>query len=173
MGKLLIGWAEESIVPEKKASLAGQFCERISEYVESDITVTAMAVEADGNQMIMASVDVAAFSETQLSMAREKFAKLTSEIDPRKLIVCVTHTHTSLVMAGRAMSKGKTGAMVSPTAAILEEFIPADKSYTRKVVPDETVCSPEEALELVSDKIALAAKRAWDDRKEAMFIIRR
>ena len=31
MGKLLIGWAEESIVPEKKVSLAGQFFERISE----------------------------------------------------------------------------------------------------------------------------------------------
>ena len=31
MGKLLIGWAEESIVPDKKVSLAGQFFERISE----------------------------------------------------------------------------------------------------------------------------------------------
>ena len=47
MSRLLIGWAEESIVPEKKASLAGQFFERISEYVESEITVTAMAVESE------------------------------------------------------------------------------------------------------------------------------
>ena len=45
MGKILIGWAEESIIPKKKASLAGQFFERISQFVESDITVTAMAVE--------------------------------------------------------------------------------------------------------------------------------
>ena len=43
MSKLLIGYAEESLVPEKKISLAGQFYERISEYVESDITATAMA----------------------------------------------------------------------------------------------------------------------------------
>lgn len=35
----------------KKVSLAGQFFERISEYVESEITVTAMAVEASGEQM--------------------------------------------------------------------------------------------------------------------------
>ena len=41
---LLIGWAEESLVPEKKVSLAGQFFERISQYVESQISVTAMAV---------------------------------------------------------------------------------------------------------------------------------
>lgn len=168
MGKLLIGWAEESIIPEKKASLAGQFFERISEYVESDITVTAMAVEADGNQMIMVSVDIVSMTEGQIAIVREKFAKLTSEIDPRKLIVCVTHTHTSLVMAGR-QAKSKTGAMVSPTALILEEFIPADKAYVRKVVPDETVCSPEESLELVTDKIALAAKKAWDNRKEALY----
>ena len=34
MGKIFIGWAEESLVPDKKVSLAGQFFERISEYVE-------------------------------------------------------------------------------------------------------------------------------------------
>ena len=168
MGKMLIGWAEESIIPEKKASLAGQFFERISEYVESDITVTAMALEADGEQMIMASVDVGSMKEAQIAIAREKFAKLTNEIEARKLIVNATHTHTSLVMAGR-MAKSKTGAMVSPTAVILEEFLPDGKNYTKKVVPDETVCSPEEALELVTDKIALAAKKAWDNRKEAMY----
>lgn len=30
MSKIYIGWAEESLVPEKKISLAGQFYERIS-----------------------------------------------------------------------------------------------------------------------------------------------
>ena len=58
MGRLLIGWAEESIVPDKKVSLEGQFFERISEYVESEISVTAMAVQADGDEMIMVSADV-------------------------------------------------------------------------------------------------------------------
>ena len=161
MGKLLIGWAEESIIPKKKASLAGQFFERISEYVESDITATAMAVEADGNQMIMVSVDVVGMTEWQINLARKKFAKLTNEVDPRNIIVNVTHTHTSLVMAG---TEG-----VSETVKILDEYLPEDKKYTEKVVPDETVCSPEEALELVTDKIALAAKKAWDNRKEALY----
>ena len=54
---ILIGWAEESLVPEKKVSLAGQFYERISEFVESEISVTAMAVEADGEEMIIVSCD--------------------------------------------------------------------------------------------------------------------
>ena len=46
MGTLKIGWAEESLVPDKKVSLAGQFYERISETVESEICATAMAVES-------------------------------------------------------------------------------------------------------------------------------
>lgn len=55
MGNIKVGWAEESLVPVgKKVSLAGQFVERISDHVESDITVTAMALEADGKQMILA-----------------------------------------------------------------------------------------------------------------------
>ena len=45
MEKVLIGWAEESLVPDMKVALAGQFYERISEYVESDITATAMAID--------------------------------------------------------------------------------------------------------------------------------
>mgnify|MGYP001305377686 FL=1 len=31
MSKLKFGWAEQSITPDKKVSLAGQFAERISE----------------------------------------------------------------------------------------------------------------------------------------------
>lgn len=42
--RLLIGWAEESIVSVKKVCLEGQFFERISECVESEISAIAMAV---------------------------------------------------------------------------------------------------------------------------------
>ena len=63
MSKILIGWAEESLVPDKKVSLAGQFYERISEGVESEICATAMAVESDGEQMILVSVDMEGFPE--------------------------------------------------------------------------------------------------------------
>ena len=43
MEKTLIGWAEESLAPDKKVSLAGQFYERISDHVETEITATAIA----------------------------------------------------------------------------------------------------------------------------------
>jgi hypothetical protein len=163
MNKLLIGWAEESIVPKKKVSLAGQFFERISEYVESDIGVTAMAVESGEEQMIIASVDVTSLVEEIFLLAREKFAKLTNEVNPSKLIICATHSHTSVKM-GLKTDKNSRG-----TVDILEEFLPEGKRYKTLVTTDESVLTPEEGAQLVTDKIALAAKRAWDNRKEALF----
>ena len=163
MNKLLIGWAEESIVPDKKVSLAGQFFERISEYVESEISVTAMAVESAGEQLILASVDVATLSRPLLNLAREKFAKLTSEVDPNKLVVTATHTHTSVKMALKQTKLNRN------TVSVLEEFLPKGKQYKTLVTADETVLTPQEGAELVTDKIALAAKKAWDNRKEAKF----
>ncbi len=169
MGKLYVGWAEESLVPEKKVSLAGQFFERISEYVESEITVTAMAVEADGEQMVLVSADVVSLSKSIIDYAREKLLKLTTEVDPDKVIVCATHTHTSLTLGGRANVKAKDGSTISNAAAVLEEFLPEGKGYTKWVQADETVLTPEEGTELVTDKIALAVKNAWENRKEALY----
>ena len=166
MGKLLIGWAEESIVPEKKVSLAGQFFERISEYVESEISVTAMAVQADGDEMIMVSADVVKVEPAILQMARDKFTKLTNEISPDKLMVAATHSHTSLKLAPTKEYKA-TGDLT--TVKILEEFLPEGKSYKTLVTPDENVITPEEGAEFLTDKIALVAKKAWDNRQESFY----
>lgn len=164
MSKLLIGWAEESIVPEKKVSLAGQFFERISEYVESEITVTAMAVQADGDEMIMVSADVIYFDEQLLALARRKFEALTTEIPANKLMVCATHTHTSLKMHAPGDNSGTLS-----TVDILEEFFPKGKEYQKLVTPDDSVITPQEGGEFVAQKIAIAAKKAWDNRAEALY----
>lgn len=166
MSRLRIGWAEESIVPEKKVSLAGQFFERISEYVESEITVTAMAVQADGEEMIMVSADVVKVEESLLQMARDKFAKLTDEISPDKLMVAATHSHTSLKLAPPQKYK-KQGNLT--TVGILEEFLPEGKGYQELVTPDENIITPEEGAEFLTEKIALAAKKAWDNRAEGYY----
>jgi len=169
MSKILIGWAEESLVPDKKVSLAGQFYERISEAVESEICATAMAVESDGEQMILVSVDMEGFPEALVNLAREKFAKLTKEIEPRKLIISATHTHASMRVAGRGSAKSKSGQMVDTRAAMLEKFLPKDKLYVANVTVDDSILTPEEGTELVTDKIALAAHRAWESRQEAYY----
>ena len=154
-----IGWAEESIVPEKKVKLSGQFYERISEYVESDITATAMAIDSDGDMAIIVSVDIVKINDSVLTKAREKFAKLNTEVDPKKIIIGATHTHTSL----------ECSSNISATRDILNSFLPDGKKYTELVEVDDSVLSPEDGVELVSDKIAIASDRAWRERKEALY----
>jgi len=166
MRKLLIGWAEESIVPDKKVSLQGQFFERISQYVESEITVTAMAVEADGDQMILISADLTSIPEYLMELAREKFAAYNLGVDPRKLMIGATHTHTSHTIARRST---KDADIFGTVKSILEEFLPEGKHYENLVNPDSSVMTPQEATEFVSDKLALAAKRAWENRAEALY----
>ena len=46
MSQIKFGWSEVSLVPQgKKVDLAGQFYERITDVVEDEITVTALAME--------------------------------------------------------------------------------------------------------------------------------
>lgn len=160
MNKTKIGWSEVSLVPEKKVSLAGQFYERISDHVETEITATAMAIEGGDQKAIIISCDLVSVRAVLAKKIREKFAALTDEVDPKYIIFGATHTHTSINYASGS---------VSPAVKILNEFLPADKQYTKLVETDDTVLGPEEAQEFLSDRIALAAKKAWDNRDTAMY----
>jgi len=62
MNNLKIGWSEIDITPQKKVSLAGQFAERISQYVEKPLTATCLVIESNGEQMIMVSCDLIGIS---------------------------------------------------------------------------------------------------------------
>ena len=165
MSKVLIGWGEESLVPDKKVSLCGQFFERISEYVESEISATAMAVEADGDYMIMVSCDLTGIADYVLSLAREKFAMLCPNVDPKKLMLAATHTHTSHTLG----QKNSDAASFGNIKNLLNEFLPQENQYEELVKPNSDVITPVEATEFVTDRIALAAKKAWENREEAYF----
>ena len=58
MGTVKFGWAENKFVFTKPVSLRGQFAERISEYEEKPLTVTALAVESGNEQMVLCSTDL-------------------------------------------------------------------------------------------------------------------
>ena len=71
MSKLKFGWAEIDLTPDKKVSLAGQFAERISEYVEKPITATALAISSDDEQMIMVSCDLVSTNANLVDAIRD------------------------------------------------------------------------------------------------------
>ena len=165
MEKLYIGWAEESLTPDKKISLAGQFYERISEYTESPITVTACAVESAGQCAILLSVDIVSLQQELIDEIRDRFAEICPEVDPKNLIIFATHTHTSL----EARVANKASINIRSTNKVLEEFFPEGKLYAPKTTTDDSVLTAEEGADFVANTVALAAKRAWDNRQEALY----
>lgn len=164
MSELKIGWSEVSIVPKKKVKLAGQFFERISEYVETPITVTTMAIESDGNQFIICSCDLAKIAPNLLALVREKVKEANSEINTDAIVVAATHTHTSMLYDYG--SNSDTSAYSG--LAILKRYLPEDKKYVEKV-KDDNVLTPKEALEFLVERISTCILEAWNNCKKAYF----
>ena len=164
MGKLLVGWSEVSITPEgKKIRLAGQFAERISEYVESPVTVTALAIEADGEQMIFCSCDLVKIGENLQQRIRDAVAKAEPEIPTEKIIISAIHTHTSHLYDYEV--KGPSG-----TREILDSYLPPEKQYRAVVASDvPDLMTPHESLLFIVERATQAIVEAWHNRTDARY----
>jgi len=97
---LLIGWSMEDITPDGPVSLQGQYYERISEYVQSPLKATALAIESaseDGNkdQAIMISVDVVSFSDGLQDSLKHMLKGKIPDFELNNLFLNATHTHSS------------------------------------------------------------------------------
>ena len=164
MSKLKAGWAEESITPEKRIALRGQFAERISEYVETPITATALAIEDGNEQMIICSCDLVGISMNLLDDVRKRIAEKNKEIDTKKVIISAIHTHSS-----HSYYTGEEGSF-KRAKAILDSFLPPEKQYQVKVsAKGDDFMNDDEALEFLTERIADAAVKAWENRKPAKF----
>jgi len=162
MNKLLIGWAEENITPDKKIKLAGQFFERISQYVETPISVTAMAVESGTEQMIICSCDLGGIGENLIKLVRERLKDNVVGLDVNKIIINATHTHTAMLY------NGKGAASSESSLDVLKRYLSEDKEYVEKVSSDD-VMNPQEALVFLAEKITIAIKKAWESRKNSYY----
>ena len=164
MKKLLVGWSELSITPEdKRISLAGQFFERISEYVETPITVTALAIESDGEQMIICSCDLASVGAGLVAEVRAKLCDVEG-LDASKIIINATHSHTSHVY-----SKGTTSA-IGTTKDVIDRYLPEEKQYRALVnTTGDDIMTALEAFDFLVERISLAIRNAWEGRKAGRY----
>lgn len=99
-GGFYAGWAIEDITPEGPVSLRGQFYERISEYVQSPLMATALAMEFSGEdgkaeQAILISLDVVSISRPLQDTLRLIVKDLIPDFDTGKLVLNAIHTHSS------------------------------------------------------------------------------
>lgn len=170
MSKLLFGWSEISITPDKKISLMGQFVERISEYVEKPVTATAMAVDSGTDQMVLVSCDLAGVTHNLLTAIRQRLQGNALGLDPQKVIYASIHTHTSHNFP-RLLTGRPGGCSNGEIRPLLDAMLPPGKKYVEKVNirHNSDIMSWEEAFEFLADRLAKVALDAWADRKPGSF----
>ncbi len=90
---LNIGWGFRDISTTEPTCIHGQFHVRISQGILDPITVTALALESNGEQLIMLSCDITGLTGEVVQMIHEKVHEVVPEIDTAKIIMNATHTH--------------------------------------------------------------------------------
>ena len=171
MSKLFIGWSEVNITPDKKISLAGQFAERISEYVEKPLTATAMAVEAGGEQMVLVSTDLVGVGGNLMDAIRETLAGNDAGLDPSKVIISAIHTHTGPVYP-RQGYVAKNLNMGHSFRTLLESELPPDRKYIESapISNNPDIATPEETYELLVERISKCVLEAWNNRAPGSYV---
>lgn len=158
--KVKIGWSEVDITPTTKINLQGQFFDRITDVVESKITVTGFAVESGDEQMIICSCDLVGIGNNLNAIVKEKLAgKLP--FSPDKVIISAIHTHTSYTYTS-------TSSLDTDGLSVLENILPDDIKYV-PLVSDEESMDPDVALAFLADKITEAALLAWENLREGFY----
>ena len=163
--KLLIGFAEETLTPDGKTiALAGQFYDRISQYVETPITATAMIVQKGEEQMTIVSTDMTAIAENIVEGVRENTKDLIAEgFDPRKIIINATHTHTSHTYP--RIQKNLKGTVAG--GQILNKFMEGKASFVSLTEGQKPTMDGKEALAFIIAQCTKAVRGAWANRHPA------
>jgi len=139
--ELRVGAATISITPDKPVALDGQFGLRVSRGVDNPLTATAVAIEAWSNgqavdQAVLVSCDLVAIHTEVPQPLRERLRTKLPEVDPRKVVLTATHTHTAPVT-----QEGKYA------------------------VPKEGVMQPSEYVAFLVDRLEEVIIRAWQQRR--------
>ncbi|MFA5341269.1 MAG: hypothetical protein WC332_05770 [Clostridia bacterium] len=155
------GWYEKSITPDKKVMLAGQFYERVSEYVESEITVTALAISTDTDHFVICSCDLLYIQDYLIEAVRERLTDKCKGLNPLNIVINATHTHTSL---DYQRQENRYGSALD----VLNKYMPEDFMYIEKS-KDDSIMSVDEAEEFLADRISDTVINAWNNRKPCGF----
>ena len=139
---LKIGTARNDMTPPKSVPLQGQFNLRLSQGVDTPLTVQVVALESvDGDQRldstIFVCVDLVVIHHDLVSALQKKVVEKDSTIDINKLVINATHTHTA------------------PTLNLNSPKLPES----------EQIMDYPEAIDFTAERIADAIVSAWKNRK--------
>jgi hypothetical protein len=158
-GELYVGWSESSITPDKPVMLQGQFHERISEYVQSELVVTVLALETRDSsggaleQMMIGACDLCDVSAELLAEVRRRLSGKLPGLCLDKLLLNATHTHT-----GPVKTDAEAGAGSLIYSYIPKELQPVVNPRAGEVMP------PREYSEFLVERLCEAFTEAWQRR---------
>lgn len=125
---LKVGWAQADITPREPVIIAGQFHARVSEGVLDPITTTVLALEGEGDHVVLVSCDVVSIPDALRDAVRERLGRLPG-LDPKKVILHATHSHTAPLLDAARIVPGidlramDTGALVAFTSDLIAQAV--------------------------------------------------
>lgn len=165
-GLLHIGWGEADITPTGSVRLAGQFNERISEYVQSPLAAIALAIETKGQdgqsleQMIWCSLDLVGIYDEFTDQVREEMLRRIPGIPAEKICLNATHTHTAPVL-----DQGDANLVT----AHIDHFVPDHLRNLDAVEAKKKVeVSSEAYWQFLLSRTCDAIEAAWASRSAGM-----
>lgn len=138
--ELLVGTAVTDITPSEPVAVSGQFHLRIANTVQTPITANVIALESrteglSGDQAIMISCDLLCIPTEVLELVRSAVRRRLPDLNTAKLFLHGTHTHTAPVL-------------------LLDKY----------PIPKEGVMQVEQYRSFLTQRIADAIVRAWNER---------
>jgi hypothetical protein len=125
---LKVGWAQADITPPEPVMIAGQFHARVSEGVIDPITATVLVLEGDSDHVVFVSCDVVSIPDALRDGVRGKLRGAVG-LDPRKVILHATHSHTAplydagRIVPGLELRAMETGALVAFTSDLIAQAV--------------------------------------------------
>jgi hypothetical protein len=144
--KLSLGWAVRDITPRTPVAIRGQFNLRIATKIHDPLTLTALAIEAGGEQLVLVSMDCCTVDQEVLERVRELVPQRAPGLDPRKIITGATHTHTA-PFAGSKIGLQKDTEYMDELKAKYPDYM-----------------SAAEYAEFLSEALVSAVCEAWEKR---------
>jgi len=71
--KIKVGWSQRDITPRGAVALRGQFNLRVATRVHDPLTLTALALEGDGDHAVVVSMDLCGVDEEVFEGARRRW----------------------------------------------------------------------------------------------------
>lgn len=94
LAALKVGWAQTDLTPPEPVVIAGQFHARVSEGVLDPITATVLVLDGGDDHAVLVSCDIVSVPDALRDAVRARLGGVAG-LDPRKVVLHATHSHTA------------------------------------------------------------------------------